>query len=158
MKKFGSKNVMLIAMFAWVLRFGLFGLGDTGSGVWMLILSCIVYGVAFDFFNISGSLYVNQRTSGKVQNSAQGLFMLMTNGIGATVGTLSAQAIVNRFTHTETVVIDGAERVFTMGNELSCGLDGWSACWYIFAAYALVVALLFMILFKAPDQNAPKLV
>ena len=149
---------MLIAMFAWVLRFGLFGLGDTGSGVWMLILSCIVYGVAFDFFNISGSLYVNQRTSGAVQNSAQGLFMLMTNGIGATVGTLSAQAIVNHFTHAETVVIDGAERVFTMGNELSCGLDGWSACWYIFAAYALVVTILFMILFKSPDKDAPKLV
>ena len=147
MKKFGIKNVMLIAMFAWVLRFGLFGLGDTGSGVWMLILSCIVYGVAFDFFNISGSLYVNQRTSGAVQNSAQGLFMLMTNGIGATVGTLSAQAIVNHFTH-----------VFTMGNELSCGLDGWSACWYIFAAYALVVTILFMILFKSPDKDAPKLV
>ena len=158
MKKFGIKNVMLIAMVAWVLRFGLFGLGDTGGGVWMLILSCIVYGVAFDFFNISGSLYVNERTSGAVQNSAQGLFMLMTNGIGATVGTLGAQAVVNRFTHAETVVIDGVERVFTMGNELACGLDGWTACWYIFAAYALVVAIFFLFLFKAPNKNAPKLV
>ncbi len=158
MKKFGIKNVMLIAMVAWVLRFGLFGLGDTGSGVWMLILSCIVYGVAFDFFNISGSLYVNERTSGSVQNSAQGLFMLMTNGIGATVGTLGAQAVVNRFTHAETVVIDGVERVFTVGNQLACGLDGWSACWYIFAAYAAVVALLFVVLFRAPDPKAPKLV
>ena len=158
MKKFGIKNVMLIAMAAWVLRFGLFGLGDTGSGVWMLILSCIVYGVAFDFFNISGSLYVNERTSGSVQNSAQGLFMLMTNGIGATVGTLGAQAVVNRFTHAETVVIDGVERVFTVGNQLACGLDGWSACWYIFAAYAAVVALLFVVLFRAPDPKAPKLV
>ena len=150
MKKFGIKNVMLIAMFAWVLRFGLFGLGDTGSGVWMLILSCIVYGVAFDFFNISGSLYVNERTSGSVQNSAQGLFMLMTNGIGATVGTLSAQAIVNHFTHSETVMVNGEEMVFTMGD--------WSTCWYIFAGYALVVAILFFILFKAPAKDAPKLV
>ena len=150
MKKFGIKNVMLIAMLAWVLRFGLFGLGDTGSGVWMLILSCIVYGVAFDFFNISGSLYVNERTSGSVQNSAQGLFMLMTNGIGATVGTLSAQAIVNRFTYSETVMVNGEEMVFTMGD--------WSTCWYIFAGYALVVAILFFILFKAPAKDAPKLV
>ena len=150
MKKFGIKNVMLIAMLAWVLRFGLFGLGDTGSGVWMLILSCIVYGVAFDFFNISGSLYVNERTSGSVQNSAQGLFMLMTNGIGATVGTLSAQAIVNHFTHSETVMVNGEEMVFTMGD--------WSTCWYIFAGYALVVAILFFILFKAPAKDAPKLV
>ena len=141
MRLFGIKRVMLIAMFAWVLRFGLFGAGNPGSGVWMLILSMIVYGVAFDFFNISGSLYVNMRTTEKIQNSAQGLFMLMTNGIGATIGTLSAQAIVNYF------VNNAAER----------GADpNWSAAWYVFAAYALVVALLFMILFKEPKNDAEK--
>jgi nucleoside transporter len=134
MRLFGIKKVMLIAMFAWVLRFGLFGAGDPGAGVWMLILSMLVYGVAFDFFNISGSLYVNQRTTGKIQNSAQGLFMLMTNGIGATVGTLSAQAIVNHF------VYNAVE-------------PNWSAAWYVFAGYALVVAILFMILFKEPKDN-----
>ena len=137
MKLFGIKRVMLIAMFAWVLRFGLFGAGDPGSGVWMLILSMIVYGVAFDFFNISGSLYVNMRTTSKIQNSAQGLFMLMTNGIGATVGTLSAQAIVNHF------VYNAAE-------------PDWSAAWYTFAAYAVVVAVLFMILFKEPKDSSAK--
>ena len=134
MRLFGIKKVMLIAMFAWVLRFGLFGAGNPGSGVWMLILSMIVYGVAFDFFNISGSLYVNMRTTSKIQNSAQGLFMLMTNGIGATIGTLSAQAVVNHF------VYNAAE-------------PNWNAAWYTFAIYALVVALLFMILFKAPKDN-----
>ena len=134
MRLFGIKRVMLIAMFAWVLRFGLFGAGDPGAGVWMLILSMIVYGVAFDFFNISGALYTNMRTSEKLQNSAQGLFMLMTNGIGATIGTLSAQAVVNHF------VYNAAE-------------PNWSAAWYAFAAYALVVAFLFMILFKAPKTD-----
>ncbi|MBO5472008.1 MAG: MFS transporter [Bacteroidales bacterium] len=138
MRLFGIKKVMLIAMFAWVLRFGLFGAGDPGSGVWMLILSMIVYGVAFDFFNISGSLYVNMRTTGRIQNSAQGLFMLMTNGIGATIGTLSAQAVVNHF------VYNAAE-------------PDWSTAWYVFAAYALVVAILFMILFKAPKDANEKL-
>ena len=137
MKLFGIKKVMLIAMFAWVLRFGLFGAGDPGSGVWMLILSMIVYGVAFDFFNISGSLYVNMRTTSKIQNSAQGLFMLMTNGIGATIGTLSAQAVVNHF------VYNAAE-------------PNWSAAWYVFAGYALVVAILFMILFKEPKDSTAK--
>ena len=137
MKLFGIKKVMLIAMFAWVLRFGLFGAGDPGAGVWMLILSMIVYGVAFDFFNISGSLYVNMRTTSKIQNSAQGLFMLMTNGIGATIGTLSAQAVVNHF------VYNAAE-------------PNWSAAWYTFAAYALVVAFLFMILFKEPKDSTQK--
>ena len=135
MKLFGIKRVMLIAMFAWVLRFGLFGAGDPGSGVWMLILSMIVYGVAFDFFNISGALYTNMRTSEKLQNSAQGLFMLMTNGIGATIGTLCAQAVVNHF------VYNAAE-------------PDWSAAWYAFAAYAFVVAILFMILFKAPKTDS----
>lgn len=138
MKFFGIKRVMLIAMFAWVLRFGLFGAGDPGSGVWMLILSMIVYGVAFDFFNISGSLYVNQRTTGNIQNSAQGLFMLMTNGIGATIGTLSAQAVVNHF------VYNAAE-------------PDWSAAWYVFAGYSLVVAILFMLLFKEPKATNDKI-
>ena len=138
MKLFGIKRVMLIAMFAWVLRFGLFGLGDPGSGVWMLILSMIVYGVAFDFFNISGSLYVNMRTTSKIQSSAQGMFMLMTNGIGATVGTLSAQAVVNHF------VYNAVE-------------PNWSAAWYVFAGYAMVVAILFMLLFKEPKDISKKI-
>lgn len=137
MRLFGIKKVMLISMVAWVLRFGFFGAGDTGAGVWLLILSMIVYGVAFDFFNISGSLYVNMRTSEKLQNSAQGLFMMMTNGIGATVGTLSAQAVVNHF------VYNAAE-------------PSWSTAWYIFAGYALVVAFLFMILFRAPENPNEK--
>ena len=141
MKKFGIKNVMLIAMGAWVLRFGLFGLGDTGGRVWMIILSCIVYGVAFDFFNISGALYTNSRTKGKLQNSAQGLFMLMTNGIGATVGTLAAGAVVNNLTWEE-----GAHRV-----------GDWPTAWFIFAGYALVVGILFFILFKKPKGDEPLL-
>ena len=83
MKKFGIKKVMLIAMFAWVFRFGFFGIGNPGSGVWLFVLSCLVYGVAFDFFNISGSLYVNRMTSKDIRSSAQGLFMLMTNEVSA---------------------------------------------------------------------------
>lgn len=134
MKFFGIKKVMLIAMFAWVFRFGLFGAGNPGSGVWMFVLSCLVYGVAFDFFNISGSLYVNMKTDEKIRSSAQGLFMLMTNGIGATIGTLGAQEIVNKF------VYNAAE-------------PSWSTVWYIFAAYALVVGVLFMILFKDPKKQ-----
>ena len=134
MKFFGIKKVMLIAMFAWVFRFGLFGAGNPGAGVWMFVLSCIVYGVAFDFFNISGSLYVNMKTDEKIRSSAQGLFMLMTNGIGATIGTLGAQVIVNKF------VNNAAE-------------PSWSTAWYIFAAYALVVGILFAILFKDPKKQ-----
>jgi nucleoside transporter len=135
MKRFGIKKVMLIAMFAWVLRFGFFGLGQPDMpGVLLFILSCIVYGVAFDFFNISGSLYVNENTSTDIRSSAQGLFMLMTNGLGASIGTLAAGAVV------ESVVFNAAE-------------PSWSTAWYIFAAYALVVAILFMILFKEPAKK-----
>lgn len=128
MKRFGIKNVMLIAMFAWVLRFGLFGAGNPGSGVWMFILSMIVYGVAFDFFNISGSLFVDKSTDSEIRSSAQGLFMLMTNGIGATIGTLGAQQVVNYYT------IDGVTE--------------WQSCWYIFAAYAMVVGIAFALIFR----------
>ena len=137
LKKFGIKNVMLMAMFAWVLRFALFGAGDPGSGVWMFILSCIVYGFAFDFFNISGSLYVDRETDPAIRSSAQGLFMLMTNGLGATIGTLSAQAVINHFVNTDAVINAGPETVW----------HGWQMSWYIFAGYALMVAILFWIFF-----------
>lgn len=150
LKRFGIKNVMLIAMFAWVLRFGLFGLGNPGAGLWMFILSMIVYGVAFDFFNISGSLYVNDNTSGEMRSSAQGLFMIMTNGIGATIGTLGAQAIVNHFVP---ATIENAEKVVTNGAAVA---EGWSHTWLIFAGYALVVAVLFAVLFRYKHQPEVK--
>ena len=144
LRRFGIKKVMLIAMIAWFFRFGLFGVGNPGPGVWMFILSMLVYGVAFDFFNISGSLYVNERTSEDIRSSAQGLFMLMTNGIGASIGMICAQAVVNYFTYSSE--IDGV--FYTVGN--------WSAAWYIFAAYSLVVAILFAIFFKDPDKSVQR--
>ncbi len=134
LKRFGIKNVMLMAMFAWVLRFGLFGVGNPGSGVWMFILSMIVYGIAFDFFNISGSLFVNNETDASIRSSAQGLFMMMTNGVGATIGTLGAQAVVNRL-------------VFSQSDPVA-QVAGWSKAWLFFAAYALVVAVLFALAFR----------
>ena len=142
MKRFGIKTVMSIAMFAWVFRFGFFGIGDPGSGVWLLILSMIVYGVAFDFFNVSGSLYVDLQTTPDIRSSAQGLFMIMTNGIGATVGTLGAQAVIDHYVLTQPAGMAQAA--------------GWSHSWLIFAAYALVVALLFLLIFKDKKQTVAK--
>lgn len=134
LKKFGIKGVMLMSMFAWVFRFGFFGLGNPGSGVWLFILSMIVYGIAFDFFNVSGSLYVDKQTSPEIRSSAQGLFMIMTNGIGASVGTFCAQGVVNHF-------------VFSHADPLE-QLEGWRISWYCFAGFALLVAILFMFIFK----------
>ena len=144
LKRFGIKNVMLLAMFAWVLRFAFFGAGNPGMpGVLLFVLSCIVYGFAFDFFNISGALYVDQETDPSMRSSAQGLFMVMTNGIGATIGTLSAQAIVDHFVNAEEVIAKGSEAV----------MNGWATSWYIFAAYALVVAISFFFIFKDPRKE-----
>ena len=140
MKRFGIKNVMLIAMFAWVLRFGLFGLGNPGGGVWMLVLSMIVYGVAFDFFNISGSLFVDKATAPSIRSSAQGLFMLMTNGIGATVGTLGAQVVVNHFTSLKKM----GDNFYSVGD--------WQSVWLIFASYALIVGILFAFSFNSKSK------
>lgn len=122
LKRFGIKNVMLISMFAWVLRFGLLGTGNPGDGVWMLVLSMLVYGVAFDFFNISGSLYVDKETDPSIRSSAQGVFMIMTNGFGAFLGSYAAGEVVDIF--------------------------DWPHSWFIFAAYALAVGILFAIVFK----------
>lgn len=134
LSRFGIKKVMLMAMLAWTLRFGFFAIGNPGPGFTFIILSMIVYGVAFDFFNISGSLFVDKETDLSVRNSAQGLFMMMTNGFGATIGMLCAQFVVNHY------VFD-----LPQGSDV---LTGWQTCWYIFAAYALVVAILFAILFR----------
>lgn len=140
LKRYGIKNVMLIAMVAWVFRFGLFGLGDPGSGVWMFILSMIVYGVAFDFFNVSGALFVEKETDASIQASAQGLFMLMTNGIGASVGTLAAGAVIEKYCQWQDCAVGGETQSFLLGD--------WQSAWLIFAAYALVVAVLFAMVFK----------
>ncbi len=133
LKRYGIKVVMLIAMFAWVLRFGFFGIGNPAMpGVIFFILSCIVYGVAFDFFNVSGGIFVDQECDASVKASAQGLFMLMTNGLGATIGTLAAGEIVNHFCTWE--------NGFLVGD--------WQTCWFIFSTYALIVAVAFAIIFQ----------
>lgn len=134
LKRYGIKKVMLMAMFAWVLRFGLFATGNPGGGVWMFVLSMIVYGIAFDFFNVSGSLFVDKETDKSIRSSAQGVFMMMTNGFGATIGMLGAQEVVNHY-------------VFSQ-NEPGLQLAGWQTSWYIFAGYALLVTIAFAIVFK----------
>lgn len=135
LKRFGIKKVMLMAMFSWFLRFGLFAVGDPGSGVWMFILSMIVYGVAFDFFNVSGSLFVDQETDANIRSSAQGVFMMMTNGLGSTIGMLVAGEIVNHY------------QIFSDIDPVT-KMNGWYSAWTIFACYSLVVAIMFMIVFK----------
>jgi len=131
LKKYGIKNVMLISMFAWVLRFGFFAYGGpAGFGLGLIILSCIVYGMAFDFFNISGSLFVETTTDFKIRSSAQGLFMMMTNGFGAIMGSLLSGWLIQEF--------------FTHEN----GDKMWHEIWLVFAIYALVIALLFSVMFK----------
>ena len=146
LSRFGIKKVVLIALMAWVLRFGFFGLGDPGSGVWLFVLSMLVYGVAFDFFNISGSLFVNQETDESIRSSAQGLFMMMTNGLGAFIGTIVAQQIINHY-------VFFPQAAGASGTET---IAGWQTCWFIFAAYALVVAILFALLFKDSKRAADK--
>lgn len=138
LKKYGIKNVMLIAMFAWVLRFGFFGLGGPAfPGVTLFILSCLVYGVAFDFFNVSGGLFVNAECNEEIKASAQGLFMLMTNGLGATIGTLLAGEVVNHYCTWENGYLIG----------------DWQTCWFIFAGFALVVGISFAMMFKHKEEE-----
>lgn len=133
LRRFGIKNVMLMAMLAWMLRFGFFGMGNPGSGVWLFILSMIVYGMAFDFFNISGSLFVDKEVASNMRSSAQGLFMMMTNGFGATIGVLAAQAIVNHY---------------CQYNATGHLVGDWTSVWYIFAGFALLVAIAFALIFR----------
>ena len=133
--KFGIKKVMMISIVAWVLRFGLFGIGDPGSGLYLLVLSMIIYGMAFDFFNISGSLFVERESPANIRASAQGLFMFMTNGIGAMCGGYGAGLVVDHFTKVDAVTHNILSR-------------DWHSIWFAFAGYALVLAIVFPFVFR----------
>jgi NHS family xanthosine MFS transporter len=134
LQRFGIKVVMLMSIFAWVFRFGLFAFGDPGAGLWMLILSMIIYGMAFDFFNISGSLYVDREAEPSIRASAQGLFMIMINGFGAFFGSTAAGMVVDHYTVN--------------------GVKDWQSIWLAFAGYALVLGLTFPFLFRYRSDRA----
>jgi NHS family xanthosine MFS transporter len=138
LRKFGIKYVMLFSMLAWALRFGLFAFGNPAEGLWMIIGSCIVYGMAFDFFNISGSLFVETQTTPEIRGSAQGLFMMMVNGFGAFLGSFISGVIINKF--------------FTMSDQSK----NWHGIWLTFAAYALVIAVIFPFVFRYKHNAALK--
>lgn len=142
LRKFGIKYVMLFSMLAWVLRFALFAYGNPTDGLWMIILSCIVYGMAFDFFNISGSLFVETQASPEIRGSAQGVFMMMVNGFGALFGSLASGVIIDKY--------------FTFADQTK----DWQGIWLSFAAYALVIAVIFPFVFRykhtAALENAIK--
>lgn len=130
LKRFGIKNVMLFALLAWVLRYGFFAYGGSDFGIFLIVMSCIVYGMAFDFFLISGSMFVEANTDSNIRSSAQGLFIMMTNGIGAYIGTVASSAIIGKYYILPDKTTD------------------WQGAWLFFAGYSLIVALLFVLLFK----------
>jgi NHS family xanthosine MFS transporter len=176
LKRFGIKKVMLISMVAWVLRFGLFAYGNPADGLWMIVLSCIVYGMAFDFFNISGSLFVETSTDSKIRSSAQGLFMMMTNGFGAVFGSLLSGWVIDHYftisfadanqlaSFLQTQVTDSHFLNFIKEKEVTISSEGffakpillknWPQIWLAFSAYTLIVAVLFALLFK--HEHSPK--
>lgn len=176
LKRFGIKQVMLISMLAWVLRFGLFAYGDPVDGLWMIVLSCVVYGMAFDFFNISGSLFVETNTTASTRSSAQGLFMMMTNGVGAVLGsvisgwvidayfTKSYQTVTDLAAHLQTEISNAHLLSFLNKKGIDVLADGslsqtvmmkdWPSIWISFATYALVIAIAFAILFKHKHNPA----
>jgi len=133
LRRFGIKTVILMSLGAWVLRFGLFGIGDPGSGMIWLTLSMIIYGMAFDFFNISGSLFIEKETPAKFRASAQGMLMMVTNGLGAIIGNYGAEQVINHFTE--------------------ANVTNWSVCWFIFAGYAFVVGILFAVFFRYKEKT-----
>ena len=136
LRKFGIKYVMLFSMLAWVLRFGLFAFGDPANGLWMIILSCIVYGMAFDFFNISGSLFIETQTTPEIRGSAQGVFMMMVNGFGAFFGSIISGVIIGKY--------------FTLADQSK----NWNGIWLSFAGYALVIAIIFPLVFRYKNDAA----
>jgi len=140
MKKFGIKKVILFSIIAWVLRFGLFSFGNPGDGLWMIVLSCIIYGMAFDFFNVSGSLYIEQNVSPNIRSSAQGMFTMMVNGIGAVLGSLISGYAIQKF-----YIIDNITQQ-----------KDWPGIWMSFTIYSIILGILFVIFFRENHSQSPK--
>jgi len=138
MKRFGIKNVIFFSIIAWVLRFGLFSFGNPGDGLWMIVLSCIIYGMAFDFFNVSGSLYIEQHVSENIRSSAQGMFTMMVNGIGAVLGSLISGYAIQKY-----YILD-----------LTTQQKNWPGIWMSFAIYSLILGILFVIFFKENHSSS----
>ncbi len=137
LRRFGMKKVMLFALIAWVLRYGFFSIGETDYGSIFIVLSCIVYGMAFDFFLISGSMYIETTTNPRIRSSAQGLFIMMTNGFGAYFGTVASSWMIDHY------------------YKFPDGSTDWTGTWTFFASYSLVVAILFWLFFKQNRQDSP---
>jgi MFS transporter, NHS family, xanthosine permease len=174
LKRFGIKKVMLFSMIAWVLRFGLFAYGNPADGLWMIILSCIVYGMAFDFFNISGSLFIETTTDSKIRSSAQGLFMMMTNGVGAYIGAKISGSIIDKYFTLKFSDINSllsfvkadaqnpaVKKILEYNEVLADGtfksavyIKEWYPIWLTFSIYALVVAILFAVMFRHKHDPA----
>jgi MFS transporter, NHS family, xanthosine permease len=175
LKRFGIKKVMLFSMIAWVIRFGLFSYGNPSDGLWMIILSCVVYGMAFDFFNISGSLFIETTTDSKIRSSAQGLFMMMTNGVGAFIGSKVSGFIIDKYYTLKFTDVNsllgylksdinnpGVQEALKYNKVLTGGalesplfIRQWSSIWLAFAIYALIIAVLFLVMFRHKhDPNA----
>jgi NHS family xanthosine MFS transporter len=176
LRRYGIKQVMLFSMLAWVLRFGTLAYGDPNEGLWLIVFSCVVYGMAFDFFNISGSLFVETSTTADIRSSAQGLFMMVTNGFGAIFGSISAGWLIDNYmTKKFTNLTELAHHLNTSPKNPTLGkmltekniivqgnilnkeifLKDWPTIWLSFSAYALVIAILFFVLFKhkhEPDK------
>lgn len=148
MRRLGFKMVITIALLAWCLRFFFLGTGDPGEGIWMLVLSMLVYGIAFNFFNISGHIYMEQMSDKETKGFGQGLLMMMTNGIGATGGMIAAGAVINHYCHWEMMPSPSGEGLMRLF------MGDWTAPWLIFAAYALAVGILFYLFYRRKNVTA----
>jgi len=135
LKKFGIKIVMAISVIAWILRFGFFAFGGASAfGMSLLVLSMLVYGCAFDFFSISGSIFIEKTVKSAMRAGAQGLFMTAVNGFGTFIGMYLGGRIIDYFT-------DAAGR-------------NWQAVWLVFAAYSAVLLALFLVIFRVKEPVA----
>jgi nucleoside transporter len=127
--RFGTKKMILIGMFAWILRYALFAYGDAGNGIWMLYLGIALHGICYDFFFVTGQIYTDNIAGPKVRSAAQGLITLATYGVGMYIGFYTAGQYVNKY-------------------KISATAHDWHQIWIFPSLFAAGVALLFIVLFK----------
>ena len=137
-RRLGVKWMLVIGMAAWALRYGLFALGAPDQVTWMILGGIALHGICYDFFFVTGQIYVDQRASDEIRGQAQGLLVLVTNGAGMLIGAQAAGAVFNHF----------------LRDESGLSLAQWQSFWWLPGAFAVGVMIIFALFFKTENKPA----